>query len=48
MINILRFALVLTVAGIPVALPAVLTVTMSVVAIYLSKKQAIVSSLSSI
>ncbi len=48
MINILRFALVLTVAAIPVALPAVLTVTMAVGAINLSKKQAIVSRLASI
>ncbi len=48
MINILRFTLVLTVAAIPVALPAVLTVTMAVGAIALSKKQAIVSRLASI
>ncbi len=48
MINILRFTLVLTVAAIPVALPAVLTVTMAVGAINLSKKQAIVSRLASI
>ncbi len=48
MIDILRFALVLTVAAIPVALPAVLTVTMAVGAIVLSKKQAIVSRLASI
>ncbi len=48
MINILRFALVLTVAAIPVALPAVLTVTMAVGAINLAKKQAIVSRLASI
>ncbi len=48
MINILRFTLVLTVAAIPVALPAVLTVTMAVGAINLSKKQAIVSRLAAI
>jgi H+-transporting ATPase len=48
MINIFRFALVLTVAAIPVALPAVLTVTMAVGAINLAKKQAIVSRLASI
>ena len=48
MIDILRFTLVLTVAAIPVALPAVLTVTMAVGAIALSKKQAIVSRLASI
>ncbi len=45
MIEILRFTLVLTVAAIPVALPAVLTVTMAVGAINLAKKQAIVSRL---
>jgi H+-transporting ATPase len=45
MIEILRFTLVLTVAAIPVALPAVLTVTMAVGAIHLAKKQAIVSRL---
>ena len=44
----LQFALVLTVAAIPVALPAVLTVTMAVGAIALSKKKAIVSKLASI
>jgi H+-transporting ATPase len=44
----LRFALVLTVASIPVALPAVLTITMAVGAINLAKKQAIVSRLASI
>ena len=48
MIDILRFTLVLTVAAIPVALPAVLTVTMAVGAINLAKKQAIVSRLASI
>jgi H+-transporting ATPase len=48
MIDILRFCLVLTVAAIPVALPAVLTVTMAVGAIVLAKKQAIVSRLASI
>jgi len=41
----LQFALVLTVAGIPVALPAVLSVTMAVGAIALAKKEAIVSKL---
>ncbi|MFH1874695.1 MAG: plasma-membrane proton-efflux P-type ATPase [Pseudomonadota bacterium] len=41
----LQFALVLTVAAIPVALPAVLSVTMAVGAIALSKKEAIVSKL---
>ncbi len=48
MLEILRFTLVLTVAAIPVALPAVLTVTMAVGAIALAKKQAIVSRLASI
>ena len=41
----LQFALVLTVAAIPVALPAVLSVTMAVGATVLSKKKAIVSKL---
>lgn len=48
MIEILRFTLVLTVAAIPVALPAVLSVTMAVGAMNLAKKQAIVSRLVSI
>jgi H+-transporting ATPase len=41
----LQFAVVLTVAAIPVALPAVLTVTMAVGATALAKKEAIVSKL---
>ncbi|NOX97816.1 MAG: plasma-membrane proton-efflux P-type ATPase [Nitrospirae bacterium] len=41
----LQFALVLTVAAIPVALPAVLSVTMAVGAMALAKKKAIVSKL---
>jgi H+-transporting ATPase len=41
----LQFALVLIVASIPVALPAVLTVTMAVGATALAKKEAIVSKL---
>lgn len=45
MIEILRFTLVLTVAAIPVALPAVLSVTMAVGAMNLAKRQAIVSRL---
>ena len=44
----LQFALVLTIAAIPVALPAVLTVTMAVGAIALAKKEAIVSKLTAI
>jgi H+-transporting ATPase len=44
----LQFALVLTVAAIPAALPAVLSVTMAIGAIALAKKEAIVSKLVSI
>ena len=43
--DIARFALVLTVAAIPVALPAVLSVTMAVGAMNLARRQAIVSRL---
>jgi H+-transporting ATPase len=46
--ELLRFSLVLTVAAIPVALPAVLTVTMAIGALYLAKRQVIVSRLASI
>lgn len=46
--EILHFSLVLTIASIPVALPAVLSVTMAVGAMNLAKKQAIVSRLSAI
>ncbi|MDX2368407.1 MAG: plasma-membrane proton-efflux P-type ATPase [Colwellia sp.] len=46
--EIARFALVLTVAAIPVALPAVLSVTMAVGAVNLAKKKAIVSRLTAI
>jgi H+-transporting ATPase len=46
--SILEFALVLTIAGVPVALPAVLSVTMAVGAMALAKKEAIVSKLVSI
>jgi H+-transporting ATPase len=48
MLEILRFSLVLTVAAIPVALPAVLSVTMAVGAVNLARRQAIVSRLSAI
>lgn len=48
LLEIARFALVLTVAAIPVALPAVLSVTMAVGALNLARKQAIVSNLSAI
>ncbi len=41
----LQFALILTVSGIPAALPAVLSVTMAIGAMALSKKEAIVSKL---
>jgi H+-transporting ATPase len=44
-IEILQFALVLIVAAIPVAMPAVLTVTMAIGAIALARKEAIVSKL---
>lgn len=44
----LLFALILTIAAIPVALPAVLTVTMAVGALQLAKMKAIVTKLSSI
>jgi H+-transporting ATPase len=45
MLDTLQFALVLIVAAIPVALPAVLTVTMAIGATALAKKEAIVSKL---
>ncbi len=48
LLEIARFALVLTVAAIPVALPAVLSVTMAVGAVNLSRRQAIVSRLTAI
>jgi H+-transporting ATPase len=44
----LQFALILTVAAVPVAMPAVLSVTMAVGAKVLAKKNAIVSRLASI
>ncbi|MFA4984685.1 MAG: plasma-membrane proton-efflux P-type ATPase [Candidatus Omnitrophota bacterium] len=44
-LSILQFALILIVASIPVALPAVLTVTMAVGAVALARKEAIVSKL---
>ena len=44
-LDTLQFALVLTIAAIPVALPAVLSVTMAVGASILAKKKAIVSKL---
>jgi len=48
MIKTLEFALVLTVAAVPVAMPTVLSVTMAVGARLLALKQAIVTRLSSI
>lgn len=48
MLTTLQFALVLTVAAVPVAMPAVLSVTMAVGARLLAQKQAIVSRLASI
>lgn len=48
MLTTLEFALVLTIAAIPVAMPTVLSVTMAVGARILAQKQAIVSRLSSI
>ncbi len=46
--DILIFSLVLTISAIPVAMPAVLTVTMALGASVLAKKQAIVSRLAAI
>ncbi len=48
MLTTLEFALILTVAAIPVAMPTVLSVTMAVGARLLAKRQAIVSRLASI
>jgi H+-transporting ATPase len=47
-LEIARFALVLTVAAIPVALPAVLSVTLAVGAMNLARRKAIVSRLTAI
>jgi H+-transporting ATPase len=46
--ELLQFALILTVASIPVAMPAVLSVTMAVGAVVLSRMKAIVSRLESV
>ncbi|MEZ4766823.1 MAG: plasma-membrane proton-efflux P-type ATPase [Caldilineales bacterium] len=48
MLTTLQFALVLTVAAVPVAMPAVLSVTMAVGAKTLARNQAVVSRLASI
>ncbi|RPA84237.1 plasma-membrane proton-e [Ascobolus immersus RN42] len=47
-VQILRFTLAITIIGVPVGLPAVVTTTMAVGAAYLAKKQAIVQKLSAI
>jgi len=48
LLDVAQFALILTVAAIPVAMPAVLSVTMAVGAVVLSRMKAIVSRLESI
>ncbi len=48
LIEALRFSLVLTVAAIPAAMPAVLSITMAIGALNLAKKQAVVTKLVSI
>jgi len=48
MLTVLRFALVLTVAAIPVAMPTVLSITMAVGARLLSKKKAVVRRLAAV
>jgi H+-transporting ATPase len=48
LLELVQFALILTVASIPVAMPAVLSVTMAVGALMLSKMKAIVTRLESI
>ncbi|KAG4301627.1 hypothetical protein PCK1_002112 [Pneumocystis canis] len=47
-IKILKFTLAITIIGVPVGLPAVVTTTMAVGAAYLAKKKAIVQRLSAI
>lgn len=47
-LTLVQFALILTVASIPVAMPAVLSVTMAIGALKLSKKKVIVSRLEAI
>lgn len=47
-VSILRHTLAITIIGVPVGLPAVVTTTMAVGAAYLAKKQAIVQKLSAI
>lgn len=47
-VRILRFTLAITIVGVPVGLPAVVTTTMAVGAAYLARKKAIVQRLSAI
>ncbi|ORX92661.1 hypothetical protein K493DRAFT_354223 [Basidiobolus meristosporus CBS 931.73] len=47
-VKLLEYALVITVVGVPVGLPAVVTTTMAVGAAFLAKKQAIVQKLTAI
>ncbi|ANB11299.1 H(+)-exporting P2-type ATPase PMA1 [Sugiyamaella lignohabitans] len=47
-VKILRYTLAITIVGVPVGLPAVVTTTMAVGAAYLAKKRAIVQKLSAI
>lgn len=47
-VPILRYTLAITIIGVPVGLPAVVTTTMAVGAAFLAKKQAIVQKLSAI
>lgn len=47
-VTILQFTLAITIIGVPVGLPAVVTTTMAVGAAYLAKKKAIVQKLSAI
>lgn len=47
-VTILRFTLAITIIGVPVGLPVVVTTTMAVGAAYLAKKKAIVQKLSAI
>ena len=46
--TILQHTLAITIVGVPVGLPAVVTTTMAVGASYLAKKEAIVQNLSAI
>ncbi|WP_025270707.1 plasma-membrane proton-efflux P-type ATPase [Hippea sp. KM1] len=47
-VDLLTFSLILTISAIPVAMPAVLTVTMAIGAVSLAKRQAVVSRLAAI